>query len=136
MFQRGYLEEREAELVSLDADGVSEAYFPLWGVADTDEYLRRSNQIRVGLAAPEGAEEEAVEGEAAEVSLGDKALTLGAVASPRLRVAWGAWFWLKRVVIVLIVCAAGSLLVTMVMNPALTFVEAADLLLERAVALV
>ena len=44
------------------------------------------------------------------------------------RVAWGAWFWVKRVVIALVVCVVGSMLVTMALNPAMTFFDAANAL--------
>ena len=65
-----------------------------------------------------------------EISMGIR------VHSAGKRVAWGAWFWVKRVIVVLLVCAVGSLLVTMVMNPTLAFFDAADLLLGRAADLI
>ena len=136
MFQREYLERWEADAVSLDEEGFSEDYFPLWGVADTDDYLRSSNKLRQELA--QAAEAEAAEEAAAlaEVDSAVAQLQEGKVPSAGKRVAWGAWFWVKRVIVVLLVCAVGSLLVTMVMNPTLAFFDAADLLLGRAADLI
>ena len=37
VFQREHLERWEADAVSLDEEGFSEDYFPLWGVTDTDD---------------------------------------------------------------------------------------------------
>ena len=63
---------------------------------------------------------------------GGAAAAAGVAAAARpsagARVAWGAWFWVKRVVIALVVCVVGSMLVTMALNPAMTFFDAANAL--------
>ena len=40
------MEQWEMRAVSLDSEGVSEAYFPLWGRMNAEEYLARSNKAR------------------------------------------------------------------------------------------
>lgn len=135
MFQREYLERWEASAVELDEEGFSEDYFPLWGVADADEYLRSSNSLRQEMAQAAQAEAEAEATVAADEHAAAQSEE-GQLPSAGKRVAWGAWFWVKRVVIVLLVCVVGSLLVTMVMNPTLAFFDAADLLFGRAADLI
>ena len=55
----------------------------------------------------------------------------GVVSAPR-RHAWGAFYLLRTVILVLVVFAVGSLLLTMLLNPGMTFDEAVRLLLSRA----
>lgn len=186
MFSAEQLEQREMQEVALDNEGVSEAYFPLWGILNVDGYLQKSDAFRlkaVRLAEEEAraeemrcaAEEEAraeaaagsgdavVGGSGAAIGgegcarmlrgprsasatnsfevaagAGDGGASVGARASadadttvaPAARVAWGAWFWVKRVVVALVVCVVGSLLVTMALNPSMTFFDAAQTLFE------
>ena len=40
-----------------------------------------------------------------------------------MRVVWGAGYWLRRVLVVVLACVLLSVLVTLVMNPGLTFSE-------------
>ena len=137
MLGNGYLERWELDAVELDDEGVSEAYFPLWGLTDTDEYLResdkfRNEQMRLNLEpAPAddcgSAENEGCLGNRSGVPESASA----SQPSSGVRVAWGLWFWLKRAVVVVLVCLVGSLLVTMAMNPEMTFFDAADLLFGR-----
>ena len=59
MMQREQLVQWECEAVALDEDGVSEAYFPLWGIADVEGYLAQSDRVRRAKAeAREAAEAE------------------------------------------------------------------------------
>lgn len=55
----------------------------------------------------------------------------GVVSAPR-RHAWGFLYLLRTVAVILAVFLAGSLLLTMLLNPGLTFDEAVRLLLARA----
>ena len=140
MFSQEQMEEWEARAVPLDERGESEAYFPLWGIVDVDDYLQKSDAARAErqrVAALEGAGAEAAndcgEGASAEGGSGAAAVgTGGAAAAVRpsagARVAWGAWFWARRVAIALVVCVVGSMLVTMALNPAMTFFDAANAL--------
>ena len=138
MFSQEQMEEWEARAVPLDERGESEAYFPLWGIVDVDDYLQKSDASRAErqrVAALEcaGAEAEAGTSDArAEDAVGAAAGGAGAAAAVRpstgARVAWGVWFWVKRVVIALVVCVVGSMLVTMALNPAMTFFDAANAL--------
>ena len=137
MFSQEQMEEWEARAVPLDERGESEAYFPLWGIVDVDDYLQKSDASRaerqqaVALEGA-GAEDEAGASDAcAEDAVGAAAGGAAAAAvrpSAGARVAWGAWFWVKRVVIALVVCVVGSMLVTMALNPAMTFFDAANAL--------
>ena len=54
----------------------------------------------------------------------------GVVSAPRRHV-WGAIYLLRTVLLVLVVFTVGSLLLTMLLNPGLTFDEAVRLLLSR-----
>ena len=142
MFSQEQMEEWEARAVPLDERGESEAYFPLWGIVDVDDYLQKSDasraeQQRAVALKGAGAEDEirasdACAESAAGVAAGGAAAAAGVAAAARpsagARVAWGAWFWVKRVVIALVVCVAGSMLVTMALNPAMTFFDAANAL--------
>ena len=144
MFSQEQMEEWEARAVPLDECGESEAYFPLWGIVDVDDYLQKSDASRAerqrvaaleGAGAKDevGASDARVE-DAVGVAAGAKVAcsAAGVAAAVRLsagaRVAWCAWFWVKRVVIALVVCVAGSMLVTMALNPAMTFFDAANAL--------
>ena len=51
------------------------------------------------------------------------------IPSRKARIAWGVLYWIKRVVIVLVVSVVASLLITMALNPSLTFFDAAHVLL-------
>ena len=130
MFSQEQMEEWEARAVPLDERGESEAYFPLWGIVDVDDYLQKSDASRAErqrAAAPEGAGAEGEVG--ASDACAEGAVGVAAVRpSAGARVAWGAWFWVKRVVIALVVCVVGSMLVTMALNPAMTFFDAANAL--------
>ena len=136
MFSQEQMEEWEARAVPLDERGESEAYFPLWGIVDVDDYLQKSDAScaeRQRVAALEGADAEAEAGTSdacAEDAVGAAAASVAAAVRPSAgaRVAWGAWFWVKRVVIALVVCVVGSMLVTMALNPAMTFFDAANAL--------
>ena len=142
MFSQEQMEEWEARAVPLDERGESEAYFPLWGIVDVDDYLQKSDasraeQQRAVALKGAGAEDEirasdACAESAAGVAAGGAAAAAGVAAAARpsagARVAWGAWFWVKRVVIALVVCVVGSMLVTMALNPAMTFFDAANAL--------
>ena len=46
MFSQEQMEEWEARAVPLDERGESEAYFPLWGIVDVDDYLQKSDASR------------------------------------------------------------------------------------------
>ena len=142
MFSQEQMEEWEACAVPLDERGESEAYFPLWGIVDVDDYLQKSDASRAewqrvaaleGAGAKDevGASDARVE-DAAGAAAGGAAAAAGVAAAARpsagARVAWGAWFWVKRVVIALVVCVVGSMLVTMALNPAMTFFDAANAL--------
>lgn len=142
MFSQEQMEEWEARAVPLDERGESEAYFPLWGIVDVDDYLQKSDASRAerqqaaaledaGAEAEVGASDACAEG-AVGAAAGGAAAAAGVAAAVRLsagaRVAWGAWFWVKRVVIALVVCVVGSMLVTMALNPAMTFFDAANAL--------
>ena len=163
MFASGQLEQRESQLIALDDQGASEAYFPLWGISNVDEYLQSSNDLRATAEAPKDLAKEPAEvstagsqGEAPAEAQGEADQgestgqgssfaehTRGAASygedrsdvrfSAGIRVAWGAWFWVKRVVLFLLVFAVGSLLVTMALNPSMTFVEAANALFEGVI---
>ena len=162
MFASGQLEQRESQSIALDDQGVSESYFPLWGISNVDEYLQSSNDLRaVAEAAKDLAKEPAeaqgempaeAQGEAqGEADQGEStgqgssfaehardAASYGedrtdARFSAGMRVAWGVWFWVKRVALFLLVFAVGSLLVTMALNPSMTFVEAANALFEGVI---
>ena len=142
MFSQEQMEEWEARAVPLDERGESEAYFPLWGIVDVDDYLQKSDasraeQQRAVALKGAGAEDEirasdACAESAAGAAAGGAAAAAGVAAAARpsagARVAWGAWFWVKRVVIALVVCVVGSMLVTMALNPAMTFFDAANAL--------
>lgn len=139
MFSQEQMEEWEERAVPLDERGESEAYFPLWGIVDVDDYLQKSDASRAErqrVAALEGAGAEGEIGASdacAEGAAGAGVVGAGgAVAAVRpsagARVAWGAWFWVKRVAIALVVCVVGSMLVTMALNPAMTFFDAASAL--------
>ncbi len=140
MFSQEQMEEWEARAVPLDKRGESEAYFPLWGIVDVDDYLQKSDASRAerqqaAALKDAGAEAEAGTSDArVEDAVGVAAVRPSAGArvavrpSAGARVAWGAWFWVKRVVIALVVCVVGSMLVTMALNPAMTFFDAANAL--------
>ena len=53
------------------------------------------------------------------------------VSAPR-RHAWGAAYVLRTILLVVLVFCVGSLVLTMVLNPGLTFEETVSLLIERA----
>ena len=55
----------------------------------------------------------------------------GIISAPR-RHAWGLFYLLRTILIILAVFLVGSLLLTMLLNPGLTFDGAVHLLLERA----
>ena len=57
------------------------------------------------------------------------------VSAPR-RHAWGAMYVLRTLLVVLVVFCVGSLVLTMILNPDLTFTGAVSLLVERASAVV
>ena len=142
MFSQEQMEEWEARAVPLDERGESEAYFPLWGIVDVDDYLQKSDasraeQQRAVALKGAGAEDEirasdACAESAAGAAAGGAAAAASVAAAARpsagARGAWGAWFWVKRVVIALVVCVVGSMLVTMALNPAMTFFDAANAL--------
>ena len=150
MFSQEQMEEWEARAVPLDERGVSEAYFPLWGIVDVDDYLQKSDasraeRQRVAALAGTGAEDEvgasdACAEDAVGAAAGGAAAAAGVAAAVRpstgARVAWGAWFWVKRVVIALVVCVVGSMLVTMALNPAMTFFDAANALFGGVASLI
>ena len=138
MFSQEQMEEWEARAVPFDERGESEAYFPLWGIVDVDDYLQKSDAARAerqramalecaGAEGEVGASDACVEGAAGAGVVG-----AGGAAAVRpsagARVAWGAWFWVRRVAIALVVCVVGSMLVTMALNPAMTFFDAANAL--------
>lgn len=130
MFSQEQMEEWEARAVPLDESGESEAYFPLWGIVDVDDYLQKSDASRAERQQAAALEDASAE---AEVGVSDACAegAVGAAAvrpSAGARVAWGAWFWVKRVGIALVVCVVGSMLVTMALNPAMTFFDAANAL--------
>lgn len=141
----------------------SEAYFPLWGIVDVDNYLQRSNRARdqaqahnaqdgFGDAASSGScgvapGKAAVQGAAASASYTagpqheatfcegnnrtqEQGVQAYVVPSRKARIAWGVLYWVKRVVIVLVVSVVASLFITMALNPSLTFFDAAHVLLE------
>ena len=105
-----------------------------------DDYLQKSDASRAErqqAAALEDAGAEAEAGtsdacaeDAVGAAAGGAASAAGVAVRPSAgaRVAWGAWFWVKRVVIALVVCVVGSMLVTMALNPAMTFFDAANAL--------
>ena len=130
MFSQEQMEEWEACAVPLDERGESEAYFPLWGIVDVDDYLQKSDASRAEwqrVAALEGAgAKDEVGASDARVEAAAAGVAAAARPSAGARVAWGAWFWVKRVVIALVVCVVGSMLVTMALNPAMTFFDAAN----------
>lgn len=138
MFSQEQMEEWEARAVPLDERGESEAYFPLWGIVDVDDYLQKSDAARAErqwVAALEGTGAEGEVGASdacAESAVGAGVVGAGGAAAVRpsagARVAWGAWFWVKRVAIALVVCVVGSMLATMALNPAMTFFDAANAL--------
>ncbi len=147
MFSQEQMEEWEARAVPLDERGESEAYFPLWGIVDVDDYLQKSDASRAErqqAAALKDAGAEAAndcgEGASAEGGSGAAAVGAGGAAAVRpsagARVAWGAWFWVKRVGIALVVCVVGSMLVTMALNPAMTFFDAANALFGGVASLI
>ena len=130
MFSQEQMEEWEARAVPLDERGESEAYFPLWGIVDVDDYLQKSDAARAErqrVAALEGVGAEDEVG-ASDACVEDAAGVAAVRPSAGALVAWGAWFWVKRVVIALVVCVVGSMLVTMALNPAMTFFDAANAL--------
>lgn len=147
MMQREQLVQWECEAVALDEDGVSEAYFPLWGIADVEGYLAQSDRVRRAKAeareaaeAEQRAEEEmaaAAEALAHAVaeeeatSAGEETEATPGSSGVATRVAWGAWYWAKRVMALLIVCLVGSVLATMIMNPGLTFAETVELFADK-----
>lgn len=140
MFSQEQMEEWEARTVLLDECGESEAYFPLWGIVDVDDYLQKSDASRAerqrvatlegpGAEAEVGASDACAEGVTnAQAACSAAGVAAAVRPSAGARVAWGAWFWVKRVVIVLVVCVIGSMLVTMALNPAMTFFDAANAL--------
>ena len=60
-----------------------------------------------------------------------EAETSGVVVSPLRRHAWGLFYAVRAVLLALVVCCVGTLVLTMIMNPDLTFVGAIQLILER-----
>ena len=139
MFSQEQMEEWEARAVPLDERGESEAYFPLWGIVDVDDYLQKSDASRAerqqaaaledtGAEAEVGASDAHAEGAVGAGGVGVGGAAAAARPSAGARVAWGAWFWVKHVVIALMVCVVGSMLVTMALNPAMTFFDAANAL--------
>ena len=146
MLEEGFLERWESAEIELDGNGESEAYFPIWGYADPDLYLARSDRLRAELAAQanEAVAEEAARSAQAEELLSAEAAALAmpiptsmpaevpATVPAVTRVAWGAWYGAKRVLLVVLVCAVGSLLVTMAMNPDMTFFDVIGLFASKA----
>ena len=163
MFTRDFLTRWEGSTVELDDSGVSEAYFPVWGITDVDGYLAQSNRYRAALKAQQMTESEAVaQSESSASSPSDAPLAdasntaeLSAplasdhmqqpagAASPEpavtvpvyKRVAWGGFYWIKRVIIILLICLIGTVVMTMIMNPGFTFSETLGLLAEKFSAL-
>lgn len=129
MLEREFLLAWEREAVELDEKGESEAYFPTWGYMDTDAYLAESNRYREehatvlpdAEAEPNEAACEAppIEQPSAVALVEEPAQS--AVTPVATRVAWGAFYWIKRVVVLVALCLVGSIVATMVMNPGLTF---------------
>ena len=101
MFSQEQMEEWEARAVPLDERGESEAYFPLWGIVDVDDYLQKSDASRAErqqAAALEDAGAEAEAGtsdacaeDAVGAAAGGAAAAAGVAVRPSAgaRVAWG-----------------------------------------------
>lgn len=147
MFSQEQMEEWEAHAVPLDERGESEAYFPLWGIVDVDDYLQKSDAARAerqramalkcaGAEGEVGASDACAEGIAGAAAVGAGGAAAVVRPSAGARIAWGAWFWSKRVVIALVVCVVGSMLVTMALNPAMTFFDAANALFGGVASLI
>lgn len=133
MFSQEQMEQWEDRCLTLDGQGESEAYFPLWGIVDVDEYLQKSDAARNAREQARGNAEHDTAESSEGHACGGNAVAADAIAelpvsTKGVRIAWGALFWLKRVIAALLVFAVGSLLVTMALNPTLTFFEAAEML--------
>ena len=55
---------------------------------------------------------------------------IGEVSLPK-RMAWGAFFSIKRVIVALVVCVVGSLIVTMILNPGMSLDEIVAMFLQK-----
>ena len=55
--------------------------------------------------------------------------------STATRVVWGAAYWVKRVLIILVVCLVGMVVITMIMNPDLSLFEVIDLITQKVASL-
>ena len=64
MFSQEQMEELEARAVPLDERGESEAYFPLWGIVDVDDYLQKSDASRAERQQAAALEDAGAEAEA------------------------------------------------------------------------
>ncbi len=82
-----------------------------------------------------GSSSEAVQPVEQTVVLAQGERLVRVVSAPR-RHAWGAMYVLRTLLVVLVVFCVGSLVLTMILNPDLTFTGAVSLLVERAGAVV
>ena len=96
-------------------------------VRETPAPAKAAESDLVPETAPAPADPEAAQAPPAE--------TAGIVSAPR-RHAWGFFYLLRTVIVILVVFLVGSLVLTMLLNPSLTFDDAVRLLLERAADLV
>jgi hypothetical protein len=55
---------------------------------------------------------------------------MGEVSLPK-RMAWGAFFSIKRIIVALVVCVVGSLVVTMILNPGMSLDEIVAMFLQK-----
>ena len=139
MFGAEMLTRWEAESVALDEQGVSEAYFPLWGCVDVEEYLERSDAYRQQLARAEAdGEEEAAEGEKAIEEDGPRRGAPSSAAeapvspSAARRFTWGVLFGARRVALIVLLCLVGTLILTLLLTPGLTLSGAIELFTSKA----
>ena len=82
-------------------------------------------------ASGSGSSSEAVPPVEQTVVLAQGERLVRVVSAPR-RHAWGAMYVLRTLLVVLVVFCVGSLVLTMILNPDLTFTGAVSLLVERA----
>ena len=151
MFSWEHMQEWEARTVSLNDQGESEAYFPLWGIVDVDDYLQKSSgehserasSAPVSCAAAASAlSASSAQDQCSELCAGETPannsfaatditpLPLTGCPSKRARITWGVFFWVQRVVVTVLICLVGSLLITMAMNPSITFFQAIEVLFQ------
>ena len=93
------------------------------------ENIAGSVAEQVGLPAAEPCSPEKEE-TAQTVVLAQGERLVRVVSAPRRR-AWGLWYGLRTVILVLLAFCAGSIILTLILNPDLTFAAAVQLLTER-----